>query len=77
MPDKFSIQRHDMTSMTIGAQCQPYITTIPTRSALNPIREAGPNQDAALEEEERAIACSCVQAKLLREYEKLSVHAKR
>jgi hypothetical protein len=56
LPDKFSIERHDMTSMTIGAQCHPNRTTIPARSALHPLGEAGPNQAEVLEEEERAIA---------------------
>ena len=56
LPDKFSIERHDMTSMTIGTQCRPNRTTIPARSALHPLGEVGPNQDEVLEEEERAIA---------------------
>ena len=56
LPDKFSIERHDMTSMTIGTQGHPNRTTIPARSALTPPGEAGPNQDEVLEEEERAIA---------------------
>ena len=56
LPDKFSIERHDMTSMTIGTQGHPNRTTIPTRSALHPPGEAGPNQDEVPEEEERAIA---------------------
>jgi len=48
-----------MTSMAIGAQCHPNITTIQARSALHPPGEAGPNQEKVLEEEEeeeRAIA---------------------
>ena len=45
-----------MAGMTIGAQGHPNITTIPSRSALHPLGEAGPNQDEVLEEEERAIA---------------------
>ena len=56
LPDKFSIERHDMTSMTVGAQGHPNRTTIPARSALHPLWEVGPNQDEVLEEEERAIA---------------------
>ena len=56
LPDKFAIERHDMTSMTIGSQGHPNRTRIPTRSALHLPGEAGPNQDEVLEEEDRAIA---------------------
>ena len=56
LPDKFSIKRHDMTSMTIGTQGDPNRTTIPARSALHPPGEAGPNKGEVLEEEEQAIA---------------------
>ena len=56
LPDKFSIEGHDLTSMTIGAEGHPNRTRIPTRSALHLPGEACPNQDEVLEEEERAIA---------------------
>ena len=56
LPDKFSIERHDMTSVTIGTQGHPNRTTIPARSALQPLGAVGHNQDEVLEEEERAIA---------------------
>ena len=56
LPDKFSIERHDMTSMTIGAQGHPNRTTIPARSALHIDEESRPNQEEVLEKEERAIA---------------------
>ena len=42
LPDKLSIERHGMTSMTIGTQGHPNITTIPARSALQPLGEVGP-----------------------------------
>ena len=51
-----SIERRDMTSMTIGAQGHPNRTRIPARSALHLPGEAGHNQDEVLEEEDRAIA---------------------
>ena len=35
LPDKFSIERHDMTSVRIGAQCHPNRTTINPKHALH------------------------------------------
>ena len=53
LPDKFSIHRHDSESFTIGVQAIPNRTTVPARSASS---SHGPDRDAVLEEEARAIA---------------------
>ena len=53
LPDKFSVQRHDSQSFTIGVQGAPNMTSLPAHSASS---SQGLDKDEVLEEEERAIA---------------------
>ena len=53
LPDKFSIQRHDAKTLTIGAPGADDRTSTPLRSTSASI---GLDSDDVLEEEERAIA---------------------